>query len=125
MDLSIIIVHYKTKELLKYCLKRIYQAAPKLNYEIIVVDNHSEDGTPLMLKEHFPLVKCYSAPKNLGFAAGNNLGIRQSSGAYILTLNPDIAVLPGAIEHLHEFLVSNPETGVVGPQLVNPDKTIK
>ena len=125
MDLSLIIVSYKTKGLLKYCLKDIYQTAPSCSFEIIVVDNQSGDGTPEMIKKNFPKVKCLIPPKNIGFAAGNNLGLQVARGKYIVILNPDIVALPKALEAMIFFLEKNPEVGLVGPQLINPDKSIQ
>lgn len=94
-----------------------------LDYEIIVVDNASGDGVGEILSERFPQVKFIQSAENKGYAAGNNLGIRQARGRYILILNPDVAVLEGAIEKLYKFMEDNSQTAVVGPKLVNPDKT--
>lgn len=124
MDVSIVIVNYKTKGLLKYCLKGIERAAPSLSFEVIVVDN-SRDGSAEMIKECFRNVRCIESSRNLGFAAGNNLGIVKASGKYILILNPDIVVLPRAIDEMHSFLERHPEVGILGPQLINPDKSIQ
>ncbi|NQU83482.1 MAG: glycosyltransferase, partial [Parcubacteria group bacterium] len=88
MDLSIIILNYKTKNLTKECIKCIKFFNPDLEYEIIVVDNNSNDGIEEMIKENFEGVRCIGSPKNLGFAAGNNLGIMIARGRNVMILNP-------------------------------------
>jgi GT2 family glycosyltransferase len=125
MDLSIIIVNYKTRGLLKECLKGIKMVQPKINYEIIVVDNGSGDGTPMMMAEYFPEIKFIASDENLGYAKGNNLGIKAASGRYVMIMNPDIVVFSGALERLVEFMDSRPDIGMVGPKLLNPDKSLQ
>jgi len=125
MDLSIIILNYKTRGLLKECLKGIRLVEPKFDYEIIVVDNGSRDGTPAMIAEHFPDVRFFASDKNLGYAKGNNLGIKEANGRYIMIMNPDIVVFEGVLEKLVEFMDSRPDVGIVGPKLLNPDKSLQ
>lgn len=125
MDLSIIILNYKNKNLTKECIKCIKLYNPKLDYEIIVVDNNSGDGTPEMIKENFPEARCASLPRNVGFAAGNNIGIMIARGRNILILNPDIAIRPGALEKMVAYIDAHPEIGVLAPKLVNPDNTLQ
>jgi hypothetical protein len=117
MVLSIIILNYKTKNLVKYCLKRIVG----LDCEIIVVDNASFDGVDRMIRENFPKVRFIQAEKNRGYAAGNNLGIKEAKGKYILILNPDVVVLDGTIEKMYEFMELHPRVGLVGPKLTSPN----
>ena len=125
MLLSIIILNYKTKELVKQCIKGIKLANLAFDYEIIVVDNASNDSIGEMLKERFSDVKFIQSPENVGYAAGNNLGLKQSLGEYILILNPDIVVKEGSIEKMIEYIKQNNEIGLVAPKLINPDKTIQ
>ncbi len=125
MDLSIIILNYKTPGLLKYCLKGIARTAPALSYEIIVVDNASHDGSVEMLRQEFPQIRLIESPRNCGFAAGNNLGLTASQGDYVMIMNPDIVVTQGALETMINFLASHKEVGLIGPQLLNPDKSIQ
>ena len=145
MDLSIVILNYKQKGLVKQCLKGIVTASPQLNYEIIVVDNDSADGCLEMVKTMFlpsaedinqpklpiekpliiPPIKTIAAPNNDGFAVGNNLGIKQASGKYVMILNPDIAIVPAALEKMHRFMEENPKVGVIGPKLINPDGSVQ
>jgi len=121
MDLSIIILNYKTNGLVKQCVKNIIVATANLDYEIIVVDNDSQDGIQQMLKENFPQVKFIQTGSNLGFAAGNNTGIKEAQGKYLMILNPDVTVLDGSIEKMIKFMEANPAVGLVGPKLINPN----
>lgn len=125
MDLSIIILNYKACGLLKECLKGIKAATPKLNYEIIVVDNASYDGTPAMMKENFPEIKFISSGENIGYSKGNNVGIKQATGRYIMIMNPDIVVFEGVFEKLVEFMDNRSDVGIVGPKLLNPDRSLQ
>ncbi len=125
MSLSIIILNYKTKNLVKYCIKGIKLVGLKLDYEIIVIDNASQDGTPEMIRKEFPEVKLIEVEKNRGYTGGNNLGLKQAKGKYILILNPDIVVLEGAIEKMYEFMENHPKIGLLGPKLINPDKSLQ
>ncbi|MFH1173129.1 MAG: glycosyltransferase family 2 protein [bacterium] len=125
MDLSIIILNYKAKGLVKQCLKGIKLLNLGLKYEVIVVDNHSGDSSVTMIKEQFPWVKLVEAERNCGFAAGNNLGIKEAVGKYVMILNPDITVLEGAIETMYEYMEKNPLVGISGPKLINPDGTVQ
>lgn len=125
MDLSIIIVSFNTKELLKNCLESILRArrreGEKARIEVIVVDNASNDGSSQMVKKEFPGVKLVQNKQNLGFAKANNQALRISQGEYCLLLNSDTEVKPGALEKLVEFAKSHPGAGIIGARLLNPD----
>lgn len=121
MDISIVILNYKTKGLTKQCLKGLELIKPPLNTEIIVVDNASHDGTAELIREEFPQVKFIESPINKGYAGGNNLGLRQAIGKYCLILNPDVSIINNSIEILYNFMEKNPTVGLVGPKLINPD----
>lgn len=112
LDLSVIILNYNTKELLKDCLNSI-KKAKKNNYswEIIVVDNASTDGSAEMVKKEFPEMKLIVNEKNLGFAAGNNVGVKKSSGKYVLFLNPDTIVQPETFSMMIDFMKRYSKTG--------------
>ena len=125
MTLSIVIVNYKTRGLLKQCLKGLRLVRPRIDHEIIIVDNASNDGTKEMIEEFFPEVHLIVNDRNRGFAVGNNQGILAATGRYVMILNPDIAVLEGSIEKLIVFLESHPDAAAVGPKLVNPDGSIQ
>ncbi len=125
MDLSIIILNYKTKNFLRTCLRGIRMFDHGLEYEIIVVDNDSRDGSVELVKTEFPDVKLIEATTNLGHAGGNNIGIKEARGKYVLLLNTDIAVLENSIRALYDFMETHPEAALAGPRLLNPDKTVQ
>jgi GT2 family glycosyltransferase len=129
MSVSIIIINYNQKNLLKVCLKGILRVAPKIDYEIIIVDNCSNLKQQEEIKKLIFLdknrIKIFFNQKNIGFGAGCNVGIKKSKGDYILILNPDIAILENSIESLVKFMEENKKIGIVGPKLLNPNKTIQ
>lgn len=125
MDLSIVILNYQQKGLVKYCLKNLLSLDIPLKYEIIVVDNNSHDGLDRLISEQFLRVKFIQAGQNRGYAAGNNLGIKAASGKYILILNPDIRILSNAIMGLYNFMEANPNAGLAGPKILNPDNSLQ
>jgi N-acetylglucosaminyl-diphospho-decaprenol L-rhamnosyltransferase len=125
MDLSVIIVNYKSQEKVLKCLDALTAADwGDLTHEIIVVDNNSGDDLA-QIKEIFPEVKIIRSEKNLGMGGGNNLGAKNSSGQFILILNPDTAVQKDAVVKLHQHLRENKQAGIVGPKLLNPDGTLQ
>jgi len=134
-DLSIIIVSWNVRHLLRRCLASIYdsvgmcadEAAPgeTLAIEVIVVDNASTDGTVEMVEGSFPSAQVVANRSNRGFPAANNQGIRRAGGRYVLLLNPDTEVLDGALLQMTSFADTHPDVGMVGPQLLNPDGTIQ
>lgn len=125
MDCSIIILNYRTPGLLRVCLRGIASARLRFSYEVIVVDNGSEDDSLEIVRREFPWVKCIASSRNLGFAAGNNLGLRAARGEFILIMNADLAIVPNTLELLVDFLKRNSNVGLVAPQLRNPDGSIQ
>lgn len=125
MDLSIIILNYKTKKLVRYALQHLQQTVSGLSYEIIVVDNDSRDGIEQMLSEEFPTVRFIQTGSNIGFAKGNNTGMKEAKGEYIMILNPDIFVLPESVNSMVSYMKQHPEIGMLGPKLLNGDRTIQ
>lgn len=125
MTISIIIVSWNVKELLKKCLGSIYQNQGDLALEIFVVDNASNDGTPEMVKNEFPKVKLIANNKNLGFARANNQAIKLATGDYVLFLNPDTEIFVGTLQKSVDFINSHSDCGILGAQILNPDKTIQ
>ena len=112
IDLSIIIVSYNTKEFIKKLLSSIENISGSIEYEVIVVDNASSDGSVQMLKEKFPKVKLIANKDNLGFSKANNLGIKKATKSrYILFLNPDTLVEKGTIEYMIKFMDEHPDAG--------------
>ncbi|MFH2062722.1 MAG: glycosyltransferase family 2 protein [bacterium] len=121
MDVSIVILNYRSCGLVKQCIKTIKMYPAGCSYEVIVVDNDLADGVGEMLAERFPEVRYVPASGNIGFAAGNNLGIRVARGRYIMIMNPDITVRPGSIDALVRFMDKHPDVGVAGPKLLRPN----
>lgn len=118
MNLSIIIISYKTKELLRNCLKSIYNSKIDFPFEIIVVDNHSDDKSPEMVKEEFKEVKLILNDKNVGFGQANNQGMRLAKGKYFLLLNSDTEIVDKAIEKMVRLIEERREIGVIGCKLL-------
>lgn len=117
--LSIIIVSFNTREHLLRCLASLAAAPPSAPHEIVVVDNASSDGTVAAVRERWPAVRVIALPENIGFAAGNNAGIRQSAGDLLLLLNSDTVVPAGALDALMARLAAHPEAAAAGPRLVD------
>ena len=125
IDLSICIVSWNTKDLLRQCLKSVYHFTNGINFEIIIVDNGSSDGTVEMLKTEYSQCQLIQSHKNLGFARANNLAVKNSNGRYILYLNPDTELTSNSLYTLSEFLEQNSEYGAVGPKLIFQDGSIQ
>jgi GT2 family glycosyltransferase len=122
MDLSIIIVSYNNSALLQQTLQSVYENTNlDISYEIIVVDNNSQDDTLQMLTENFPKVKVVDNEKNYGFAAGNNIGLNIALGKAILFLNNDTFILNNALNKMYRFLFQNKDMGALTPQLLEKD----
>jgi GT2 family glycosyltransferase len=120
--LSIIIVSYNSRGDLDACLASLMRNRPSVDHEIMVVDNASPDGTAAATRARWPAVRVLDAGGNLGFAAANNIGIRQTFGELVLLLNPDTIVPPGAIDLLVAVLDRHPEAAAAGPRLVDADR---
>jgi len=126
MDISIIILNYKTKGLVKNCIRSIQNSdISSLDYEIIVVDNGSNDGIADMIKENFNSVRFIQSGNNLGMGAGNNLGIKNARGKYVAVINPDIMASIDELKKMYYFMEDNMQIGLVGPQLINPDNSLQ
>ncbi len=117
--LTIVIVTYNSAGHIDSCLRAIVTQPPKTDHEILVVDNASTDGTAAAIRARWHGVRVIDAGENLGFAAANNLGIRQSFAPLVLLLNPDTSVSPGAIDKLVAAVDRRPDAGIVGPRLVD------
>ncbi|MCS7282934.1 MAG: glycosyltransferase family 2 protein [Anaerolineae bacterium] len=124
-DLSVLIVNWNVRDLLRRCLRSVLVNSPSCQLEIIVVDNGSTDGSVEMVRTEFPQVLLIANPDNRGFPAANNQGLAVARGRYVLLLNPDTEVVGNALETMIAFADAHPDVGVVGPQLLNPDGTIQ
>ena len=149
IDLSICITSLNACEYLRGCLHSISEqssylnwdragqpdAAPdddtqqtpqsKLNIELIIVDNGSTDDSVIMLRDEFPAAKLIQNSLNEGFARPINQALHTSQGQYLLVLNPDTTVLPGALNELVHYMAQNPEVGICGPKVLNRDGSLQ
>jgi GT2 family glycosyltransferase len=123
MDLSILIVNWNSAEYLSKCLESIYANTCAVDFEIVVVDNASFDGSGEMLRTTFPNATFLQSSRNLGFAGANNLAFASCSGDHLLFLNPDTEVCGSAISDMLSALRSIPDAGAVGCKLLNSDLT--
>jgi GT2 family glycosyltransferase len=125
MDLSVIIVNHNVKDLLARSLMSIYSGTRGITFEVIVVDNASNDGSIEYIREKFSEAKIIRLEENTGFAKANNMGIKEARGKYLLLLNPDTLVVENALTVLVQFMNGHPETGVAGAKLLNRDGTLQ
>lgn len=125
MDVSVIIVNWNTKQLLRDCLFSVCEHAGNIDYEIIVIDNASTDRSTEMVKTDFPQVVLLENPDNRGFATANNQGMAIAKGRYVLLLNSDTIVLDNAIANTVHFADENPQAAVIGCRVLNPDRTLQ
>lgn len=126
VDISIIILNYKSSALAESCLASIKAADwAYLSKEIILIDNASDDGVGLMAAEKYPEVKFIQNDQNLGMGAGNNIGLRQAQGEYVVIMNPDTRVEGDTFVCLHDFMTLHADVGVVGPKQLNVDGSVQ
>ena len=126
MQVSIIIISYNTREVTRACLQSIYDASLELEYEIILVDNASEDGSVEMVESNFPEVRLIANRDNLLFSKANNQAMAIARGDYFLLLNSDTIVKAGNMEKLYSFLIEGaPKVGCVGPTVLNKDGSLQ
>lgn len=123
MDLSIIIINYKSAHHVVNCIESIYKETKKYTFEIIVVDNNSEDKSEAEIRAAFKDVIWIQSGYNAGFARANNIGIRASTGEYILVLNADTIILENALDKTLDLFKTKPDAIGCGVQLLNPDGT--
>jgi hypothetical protein len=126
-DLSVVIVSWNVKALLERCLRSLLAPADSNGptCEIIVVDNHSHDGSPEMVLGRFPTVHLIASDRNLGFGAASNRGVARSSGRYVLLLNPDTEMGSGALKAMVSYMDAHPDVAAVGPKLLFPDGRVQ
>jgi hypothetical protein len=124
-DLSVIIVNWNTKNFLARCLQSVKENTKRVSCQIIVVDNHSSDGSAQMVEERFPEAILIKNRKNLGFGRANNQGLSQARGKYILFLNSDVAVNPGCLDEMFGFMEKHPDVGASSCKLIFPDGSLQ
>lgn len=124
-DVTIVIVSWNTCDILRNCLRSVYESAGRVDLEVVVVDNASKDGSAEMVEREFGRATLVANRDNRGFAAANNQGILLAQGRYVLLLNSDTIVLDGAIEKTVAFADAHPDAAVVGCKVLNPDRTLQ
>lgn len=127
MDISIIIVNWRVRELLRACLLSVFANTrlPGTRFEVIVVDNDSGDGSAAMVHACFPGVVLIENLHNVGFGAANNQALSYCRGRYVLLLNPDTLASDGAVDCMFAFMEGHPDVGAMGCRLLNADGTLQ
>jgi hypothetical protein len=123
-ELSIIMVSYNTADYTRRAIASVFNETRSTNFELIVVDNASTDNSVALLSASFPDIKLFESADNLGFAGGVCLGVEEAQGEYLLLLNPDTIVQPGAIDKLLQFARKHPDNGIWGGVTLNNDLSI-
>lgn len=123
--LSVIIVNWNVRDLLRDCLRSIERVRDDPELEVIVVDSASADGSVGMVQTEFPWVRLIPCDENVGFPRGNNIGLAEARGHYLLLLNPDTIVQDDALMILRDYLTAHPDVGALGPMLLNPDGSVQ
>jgi GT2 family glycosyltransferase len=121
--LDIVIVSYRSRELLRDCLVSLRSHSPARGARVWVVDNASRDGTVEMVQSEFPEVELIASDENLGFSKANNVAIRRGSAPYVLALNPDTIMVENVLDHMLALMESNPKLGISGCRLELEDGT--
>jgi GT2 family glycosyltransferase len=125
VDVSVVVVNWNTCDLVRQCLRSVYQQSPSIRCEVFVVDNGSSDGSAVMVRREFPQVNLLANQDNRGFAAANNQAVALAKGRYILLLNSDTIVLDRAIEKTVAYADKHRDTAVIGCRVLNPDGTLQ
>jgi GT2 family glycosyltransferase len=124
LDVSVVIVSYKVRDLMRECLRSLEPNLARLRGEVWVIDNASGDGSAEMVASDFPWVRLIANERNRGYGAANNQAIRQARGRYVLVLNPDTELPPSAIADTIAEMEAHPDIGALGPKLVLADGTL-
>ncbi len=125
LELSVTICSWNTQEDLRACLVSLENAKLEAHFEVLVIDNNSEDGSADMVASQFPWVRLFRMDHNLGFTGGHNYAMEHCLSPNVFLLNSDAAVHPGALRTLIDYVANNPEAGIVGPKVLNPDGTLQ
>jgi GT2 family glycosyltransferase len=123
MDLSIVIVNYKSPQLILSCLKTIYNETKIISFEIIIVDNDSNDDSRQIIQQHYPNVQWIQMDYNSGFARANNAGIRNAKGEFLLLLNSDTLILENALDKIVSYVRQDNSVAAASVQLLYADYT--
>ena len=124
-EVSVIIVSYNTRDMTLRCLQTLSDHSSAVDFETIVVDNASRDGSVEAIRAQFPAVKIIASEENLGFGRANNRAMEKAGAPFFLLLNSDAFVHDGALQTLIEYSMSQPCVGVIGPRLLNRDGSVQ
>jgi GT2 family glycosyltransferase len=124
MDGSVIVISYNTRDMTLACLRSLAEQTRRFEYEVIVVDNASADGSAEAIRAEFPDARLLALDENIGFARANNLAAHEARGEWLLLLNPDTLVLDGAVDTLMAFARNNPDRGIYGGRTVFADGSL-
>lgn len=124
-DISIVIVNYNTKDYLYNCVHSIVNNKSRLDIEIIIVDNLSTDESLKSIKINFSFISIIENSINIGFAKANNIGISNSSGKYLMLINPDVVLMEGCLDKIFDFMESNNSIGILGPKILTSDGKVQ
>ncbi len=125
VNFSICIVTYKAHDRLRDCLESIYCTPVKISFEIIVVDNCSNDGTLEMLAANYPAVQVIANTNNLGYTRPMNQALRRASGEFLIQLNPDTILSADTLDTIYQYMQTNPQVGICAPKVVNGDGSMQ
>src|SRR5271157_4347886 len=125
LDLTVIISNYNTRELLRNCLRSIYQHTSGITFEVICVDDNSSDGSADMVARSFPQVTLVRNTVNQLYARSHNLGMRMSQARYVCHMDSDALLIGNAFQSLVDFMDEHPDAAACGPKLLNPDGTVQ
>jgi len=121
MDITIVIVNWNTRDLLRQCLRSVYETVRGVTFEVIMVDNASGDGSVLMVREEFPDVRVIENDENRGFSTASNQAFAVMEGRYALLLNTDAVLTEGAVRELFAFMEERTDAAIAGGQLLHED----
>lgn len=124
-DVSILIVHYNTPGLLRQTLKGIFSSVQQVSFEVIVVDNNPQIRVSDLVRKEFPQVKLLVSQAHRGFGGGMNYAMEYANGRYFFIFNPDIVTFDGTLDALGRFMDTHPDIGMLGPKLLNPDRSLQ
>ena len=125
MLLSIIIVSYNTQDVLRKCLKLVYEDLGDIEAEIIIADNASHDGSPDMVEREFPHVRLIRCKKNYGFGKANNIAMKEAQGEYFLLLNSDAYIKPGVLKSTLDYMNNHKDVGILGVKLMGEEGNLQ
>jgi hypothetical protein len=122
MDISFVIVTFNSLDPVKICLESLYSSiSDDLEYEIIISDNDSQDGTKQFIKENYPSIKLIENQTNLGYSKAMNQGLKVAKGKYLIQLNPDVKINPGTFQSLISWMNNHSDVGICIPKVLNQD----